>query len=288
MESEAQAVDREHKGLLSSLEIPSIPAVALKIIHVLGDSQLSSQDLEKIVTLDQSITIKLLQVANSPHFSRGGEIGKVSDAIMRIGFETVRSLVVMASLRGLRQKSCDVDKLIWEHGAAVGVGATVIARRLGFDHPGDFLVPALLHDVGKVILNRSAPSVYSKVIAQVSSEGVPFAKSEQTFFGQTHANIGAYAASVWRLPADISSVIAMHHEDIETVRIEADTKEKLLVVMLADSLCSKLGFGLCAPSTGRETQYLALFGVKDPAWLDQAGDEIREAFPEYRNCLVGD
>jgi putative nucleotidyltransferase with HDIG domain len=288
MESEAQTVDSEHKVVLSSLEIPSIPAVALKIIHVLGDSNLSAHELEKIVTLDQSITIKLLQVANSPHFSRGCEIGKVSDAIIRIGFETVRTLVVMASLRGLRQKSCDVDKLIWEHSAAVGVGATVIARKLGFDHPGDFLVPALLHDVGKVILNRNAPTIYSKVLAQVSGEGASFPKSEQTFFGQTHANIGAYAASVWRLPADISSVIALHHEDIEPVSLEADTKEKLLVVMLADSLCSKLGLGLGGSSTGREMQYLALFGVKNPAWLDEAEAEIRKAFPEQRNWLVGD
>lgn len=288
MEPGAKTTDKECELVLSSLEIPSIPAVALKIIHVLGDSNLSSRELEKIVTLDQAITIKLLQVANSPHFSRGGEIGKVGDAIMRIGYETVRTLVVMASLRGLRQKSCDADKLIWEHSAAVGVGATVIARRLGLESPGDFLVPALLHDVGKVILNRNAPAVYSKVIARVADEGVPFAKAEHAFFGRTHADIGAYAASVWRLPADISAVIAMHHEDIETVTAEADIKEKLLVVMLADSLCSGLRLGLGGGSTGREMQYLELFGVKDPSWFDLAGAEIQEVFPEYRDCLVGD
>jgi len=288
MDAKAQTATGKHEIVLSSLEIPSIPAVALKIIHILGDDQSSFLELEKIVSLDQSITVKLLQIANSPYFSRGGEIGKVNDAIMRIGYEAVRTLVVMASLRSLRQKSCDVDKSIWEHSVAVGFGATVVARKLGLPRPGDFLVPALLHDLGKVILNRNAPTLYARVIAQVTGEGCQFTKAEQAFWGQTHADIGAFAASVWRLPADITSVIALHHEDIEALNLEAGTKEKLLVVMLADYLCSKLGLGLCGSASGRETQYLALFGVKDPSWFDAAGTEIQKGFPEYRNCLVGD
>ena len=263
-----------------SLEVPSIPAVAWKIIQALGDSTLSSKELERMITMDQSLTAHLLKVANSPRYSLGCEIGNVRDAIMRIGYDTVRSAVVMTSLSSLRRPLCDTDKRLWEHSLAVGVASTILARSLRSGQMTDIFVPALLHDIGKNVLNSCVRDTYAEVVKQVVHEGVSFIAAERMFFSITHVEVGAYAADIWRLPKNIVSIIELHHSENVNKHPDADTRDKLLVIRLANAICARLGFGLESTSDN-EMEILELFGVKDPAWLDRTIAEVQKTVPRH-------
>lgn|GEM_PF-688821 len=274
------AVKHDNEVAMVSLKVPSVPAVAWKIIHALGDSSLSSQELERIITMDQSLTAHLLKIANSPRYSFGYEIGNVRDAIMRIGYDTVRSAVVMTSLSSLRRRLCDTDKRLWEHSLAVGVASTIIAHNLRPGQMTDIFVPALLHDIGKNVLNSCVSDTYAEVVKQVVHEGVSFLSAERMFFSITHVEIGAYAADIWRLPKNIVSIIELHHSENINEHPDSDTRNKLLVIRIANTICARLGFGLESPSEN-EMEILEFFGVKDPAWLDRTISEVQETVPRH-------
>lgn len=273
-------VKNDKEGVMVSLEIPSIPAVAWKIIHALGDSNLSLEELERIITKDQTLTAHLLKVANSARYSLGWEIGTVRAAIMRIGYDNVRSAVVMASLSSLRRPLCDTDKRLWEHSLAVGVASTVIARNLRSVRMTDIFIPALLHDVGKNVLNSCVKDTYAEVVKQVGREGASFLSAERMFFSITHVEVGAHAANVWRLPQHIVSIIELHHSENINEHPDTEIRDKLLVIRLANSICARLGFSLELPYNN-ELEILELLGVKDPAWLNVTIAEVHKTVPQH-------
>ncbi len=270
-----------------SLEIPPMPIVALRIIQALDNSHSAVWQLEQVITMDQSITSRLLKMANSAYYSKGREIDSVSDAILRIGYDTVRSMVVMASLSGLRKPNCAVDCRLWEHSLAVGVSATVVAHNLGFERSSDFLIPALLHDIGKVIMNRNTVETYSRAMQLMDKEHKASIEAERKFFNYDHTEVGAYVATEWRLPDNLVEIIKLHHcEDTAAVCGTVDCKEKLLVTILADFISGRLGHGVGSSPEERAVEILAFLGINDAAWIDRTCADIKEILNSYLDFLL--
>ncbi len=280
----------EEKGLVPvpwSLDVPPLPIVALKIIQELDNSNSAAWQLEQIITMDQSVTARLLKIANSAYYSKGGEIDSICNAILRIGYDTVRSVVMMASLSSLRKPNCEVDRRLWEHSLAVAVSATIIARNLGFEQSSAFLIPALLHDIGKVILNINTVEIYSKAMNLMDKDHKPSIEAERMFFNYDHTEVGAYAATEWRLPDNLVTIIALHHcEDIRAACRIPEFKEKLLVTILADFISGCVGFGVGASSEERAIESLALLGINDSAWIGRTCADIQKVLTGYLDFML--
>jgi len=163
----------------------------------------------------------------------------------------------------------------------VGVAAPIIKRNLDMPNPSDILIPALLHDIGKSILNRNAQEEYKQVVEQVN-QGEDFVSAELKFFSVSHIEVGVHAVKQWRLPENIATLIALHHCENVMEHRDADTRKNLLVLRLANSICSRLGLGLGYPASERETEFLTLLGVKDTTeWINDTEEDIKKAFSQY-------
>lgn len=268
-------------------DVPSLPMVASRILHIIADDNSSLEDLKKVISMDQAFSSRLLKVANSPYYRASNTVSDVTDAITRIGFTTVQALVFAISLKDLRRPLNKIDVSLWEHSLAVSVASGLVARDLGVIPSGEAFVYGLLHDIGKVVINLSMKKEYAEVIRTVQEQQIPFTEAENRVLGFDHGDMGKYVAEQWRLPQNMAFAIANHHEaDILESGETADLKKKTLIVKAADALCSSLDIGLTysADLSGEEWHFLKLSSSKKREAL---GAIITEEYQNYRNFVMG-
>ncbi len=269
---------------LSKLDIPSLPLIAVKALHVLGDESSSTDDLAKLISFDQSFVLRLLKVANSPYFNRGNSVSSIDDAIFRIGFEAVRSIVVMFALKDIRRGADRIDFGLWEHSTAVAVASGLIAGELGAGSPTEYLVHGLLHDIGKMVMNVNFKEKYTTVIDEVKASGKSFQDAESAVFGFTHCNMGEYVAEKWNLPVEIRSVISLHHCPASGLAERKDIFG-VLVVKAADYICSELQIGIC-DNFGPADKDLSFIGLSDASRVDGLTKKIQKEYPKYKSFIL--
>jgi len=268
-------------------DIPSLPIVASRILHIIANENSSLEDLKKVISMDQAFSSRLLKVANSPYYRVSNTIADITDAITHIGFTTVQALVFAISLRDLRRPLNQTDVLLWEHSLAVSVASRLIAMNLGVMSSGETFIYGLLHDIGKVVINLSMKKEFADVVRTVKELNIPFVEAENKLLGFDHGDMGKYVADQWRLPANLAFVIANHHEtDILDCDENIDLKKKTLIVKGADALCSSLDIGLTYSGdlAVEEWHFLKLSSSKKREALRAI---VKEEYLNYRNFITG-
>jgi putative nucleotidyltransferase with HDIG domain len=236
--------DKLEKIILETVDIPSLPPVAMKVLQLMNDSFSSVNELEKLIEKDQSFSSRLLRIANSPYYGRGRAVDTVSTAIVLIGFNTMKNLVVAASMKDINRKFGLFEQKLWEHSLAVSIAASAIARQTKLVKPDEAMVSGLIHDVGKTVLNNGMSEQYSRVIEKVYEEGLPFIDVENDMLGFNHCSVGGLIARKWKIPKNLETVIEYHHSK-SFPDFEDNTYETLcMVIGVADAMCLSLGIGM--------------------------------------------
>lgn len=236
--------DKLEKIIMETVDIPSLPPVAMKVLQLMNDSFSSVNELEKLIEKDQSFSSRLLRIANSPYYGRGRAVDSVSTAIILIGFNTMKNLVVAASMKDLNRKFGLFEQKLWEHSLAVSIAASAIARQTKLVKADEALVAGLIHDVGKTVLNNGMSEQYSRVIEKVYEEGLQFIDVENDMLGFNHCSVGGLIARKWKIPKNLETVIEYHHAK-PFPDFEDNTYETLcMVIGVADSMCLYLGIGM--------------------------------------------
>ncbi len=225
-------------------ELPSLPQVVIRVMELTDDPESTAFDIQEVLNQDQSMTAQVLRLANSVYYGYSRRIATVTDAIIMIGFNAVRSIVLAASVSKILKKELkgyvmDEGEL-WKHSQATAIFARLLAKRVKFRSIELAYTAALLHDIGKLVLNSFMNEAYQEVISIVNEEKLPFNEVEDTIFGYNHAILGGKVAEKWKLPPDLSEAIACHHEPAK-----AEINPKLTaIVHVADAVTMQMGMGL--------------------------------------------
>ena len=235
--------DRLEKIILETVDVPSLPPIASKVLQLITDDYSSINELERIISRDQAFSTRLLRIANSPYYGRGRSIDSVSTAIILIGFNTMKSLVTAASMKDLHRHFGLFEQKLWEHSLGVSIAASILAAETKMVQPEEALIAGLIHDMGKIILNNSLSDSYSMVVERVYEEGLPFIGLENEMLGFNHCNVGGLIARKWKLPKNLEVVIEYHHSE-RFPEFEDNTYESLCeIIRIADAMCLNLGIG---------------------------------------------
>jgi HD-like signal output (HDOD) protein len=207
--------DRELQAVVGQIgALPSATILQARLGELLDreDSRGSSTAIAELIKQDPGMTCKLLQVASSAFFNSPASVVDVETAIMRLGYRTFENLVhtlgAFDPLRGRQPDALSVNKL--------QVRSLAIARlasrmtRLPEDASAAYTA-GLLCDTGQLVLASAVPERLYVTQAQAAQRGVPYHVAEQTTWGTTHAEIGAYLLGLWGLPFQIVEAVANHH-----------------------------------------------------------------------------
>ncbi len=209
-------VDPEHlKVLLSRLpEIPTLPHRFRELQTRLEDPDAGLADVASIIEADPGMSAKLLKLANSAFFGLRRQVVSVDDALMHLGVEIVKALLLLDGF--LNQAPPALPKGIdLQVFAEQSLGIARLARRVateeGCGSPADAFTAGLLHRVGVVVLAGGFPERYeSDVLQPAIREGSSVAAREQQAFGADHAAVGAYLLARWGLPRSLVDAVAFH------------------------------------------------------------------------------
>lgn len=209
------AVDNRVKKILRSIELMRpIPMVITRVIKSIEEPGTSAGYISEIIGLDQALAANVLQAANSAFLGYGPSCATLKDAVMRLGYKRIRTLVLaVAASRGM-QGSLEGYHLaagdMWSHSVATAVAAQWFARALDYPEPEEAYAAGLLHDIGKMVLNKLAEKEFKWVFDARKGQGT-IRETEMIAFGVDHAYIGSLMLQKWTFPSVLVKGIEFHH-----------------------------------------------------------------------------
>ena len=200
--------------------LPTIPHVLLEINKMLEKADASNKKMQNVIEKDQVITAKILKLVNSSFYGFRSKIVDISQALLILGFNTVRnSIATVAIIDIFRTKdkfdSFDIRDL-WRHSLAVAITSRRLAETARMAPPSDCFVAGLIHDLGKLIMVEHLPTLFDRVLKFKREEAISFVEAERKILPITHAGIGAHLIRKWRFPSRLVDAVEHHHQVTRT------------------------------------------------------------------------
>lgn len=224
-------------------DLPTLPVVVDRIISVASDPNTTTEELAEVISYDQGMTNKLLKLANSVYYAQKTKVETIKRAITVIGFDEIIGIALgMGILSSFTDKSgMSLDmKALWIHGIGVATVAKDLARRTNPTIANKIFIPALLHDMGKVIFSVYFKDEYRKVRQLAMEKKRPLYFAESAVFKIDHATLSALLMKRWNFPQSIMIPCRFHHSPDST---PVNFRHQALILNLADYLTQKAGIG---------------------------------------------
>lgn len=232
-------------AVLKSDELPTLPTVASEIITLTAREDTTLSDIADLVSKDIALSAKILKVSNSSFYSFAQQISSINQAVSILGINAVRSLVLsfsFLSMKGGKQKSQFDFEKFWKNALASAVASKLILERVKGADTEEIFVCGLLQNLGELILARTFPKEYEKVLSNITEGQYDALTAEEEQFGTTHNVIGYEVAKSWGFPEVLLLPILHHHDPLEykggDLKIEATCKAAYLSDLLIAILYS--------------------------------------------------
>jgi len=244
-EDALSANDRYRRVIENIDHLPSLPSIIARLLKVVNSPDTSAEDAAELIEKDPALTSKMIRLANSAFYGIPRSISSVSSAVVILGFNTIRSLVLSASVMKLftsTKHAFDKDRF-WKHSIVTAMAAKAIVRHfmsVKMMDPESAFCAGILHDIGKLIFNEYAHEDYKAACELARSGNMSLLDAENQALGTNHAAIGKILADKWALPLDLEYSLVYHHDPSQTDQI----LDLVATVHCADQLAHKAGAGL--------------------------------------------
>jgi putative nucleotidyltransferase with HDIG domain len=197
-------------------DLAVLPQVVHQIIHLTSNPNASAKDLERLISIDQGMSTRVLNTVNSAYYGFSRKIASIKDAVVLLGFKAVRNLAMTVSMFDLFVGKTDRQNLRrgkwWRHSIDTALCARLIASQVSGVSPDEAYTAGLLHDIGKPLLDRYGDAPYEQV-EDLVAQGVPELTAEQQVYGCDHAAVGRAVSLHWGFPEKLVEAIGCHHAD---------------------------------------------------------------------------
>ena len=216
-----------------------------KLLHVVNSPDTSADDAAGLIEKDPALTSKMLRLANSAFYGIPRSISSVSSAVVILGFNTIRSLVLSASVMKMfssGKAAFDKDRF-WRHSVVTAMCARAIVRHfisIKMMDPESAFCAGILHDIGKLIFNEYMYKEYMTAIELAHVRSIPLLEAENVVLGINHAEVGRILSDKWALPLDLEYCLVYHHAPQDADGIN----DLVTTIHLADQMAHGMGSNL--------------------------------------------
>ena len=219
---------------------PSMPRAGVKLRALLAEKDVSLDEIEDILRHDPGLAANVLRLANSAFFGVPRKVSTLKHAVALLGVKRFAQIAVSACMSKTMDKAVEGYGLspgaLWLHSIAVSNTAEALARHKRFAETNDVFTPALLHDMGKLVLGEFLQEESQKIKSLVGG-GVPLDIAENMVLGTDHAEVGALILHRWSFPSDLVNAVRWHHnpERIKNANFQPE------ITYLSNLLCQSQG-----------------------------------------------
>jgi len=262
-------------------EMPPLSTTITKVMEICNHPNTSPHDLNRVISLDPVLTGRILRVVNSTYYSPANKVNSLTRAIIMLGLNTVVNLTTsMAIIEKFNAKDSFLAlpmEDFWTHSICVGVMAKLLAGIIGVpvNLQEEYFIAGLLHDLGKIPLNRCFSSEYHQALESAQTNRASLIQAEKTIFDIDHCYVGQMIAENWNLSRTLHDTLCLHHNPDE-----ADKENFRLTTIVAISNIianvNRIGSsGNCHPDKRTASGMLKQLGV---SWL-----EVRHIYKTVMN-----
>jgi HD-like signal output (HDOD) protein len=203
----------------STIELPTMPEVLVKLNEVMADPKASAESVAAVVSKDPAVATNMLRIVNSAYYGLPVRVSSISLAVSVLGFNMTKKIALKAAVFTAfgkkRDKIQQFDPIaFWRHAIFTGVAARAIGQQSALfvdSHAEDLYIAGLLHDIGKIIMLERVCPKYLACLRKAAQTARPEAEVELEDFAFTHADVGSVLAIKWSLPEDLAIAIRYHH-----------------------------------------------------------------------------
>lgn len=202
------------KIILASPTLPTLPTVASKLISVSLKEETGINDITYLISQDASLSAKTLKIANSAFYNLPCKVSTIHQAVLRLGINVVRSLVLSVSFLSIKvrnKKDAFNYERFWEQSLSNAVATKLIMTEISKSDWEEFFVIGLLQNIGEMLIALSFPQQYEEILLEASRGEKDLIEVEQQILGTDHAYIGYAVAKHWGFPPVLTEPIQYHH-----------------------------------------------------------------------------
>ena len=279
--------DQMLERLKNCKSLPTLPGVALQIVELCQDEDLSLSKLAKVLGQDPALCARVLNIANSGAYGLRREITSLEHAVTLLGAHSVRTIALSFSIvRGLRKSDSDGLDLskLWRRALISGVAARSLGQHLEVNNQEGLFLSALLQDIGVLALRQAFPQSYGQLLTESEGDHARLVELERTEWGEEHAFVSGWLAQQWNLP-EIYVLSLRGSHDPDQVEVTSDLRGIVQTVAvsgpLADVWVSKDLLQATANAKTAAKQILNMDGED----LNQILSSLTEALPEVSSLF---
>jgi len=181
------------------LVLPTMPEVATRLLDSFDDEKAHFAAIVELAEQDQSLSAKILRLANSAHFGAGRNVTSLRQASVLLGLEALRNLLLSAIVVSAFPSTGGFDRIrFWRHCIATGAYSRWLGRKLGFDSDSAYLAGFLLR-TGQILMAMQIPDLVRATELECVRPGRRM-QVEQQKIGCSHPLVTAELARRWSLP----------------------------------------------------------------------------------------
>jgi len=231
-------------------DVPAMPAVAQRVMHLLGDPRTTNSVLGDALASDQAMAARVLQMANSPFFGTRQKISSISNAVFVLGHSALRSLIITVCTKGLYKNPGLMERKNWEHSLGSATAARHLAEKTGLMDQDEAFTGGLLHDIGRTMLMIADREAYQALFERdynqdFAPDGLIALEKEE--FGYDHCEVGAPVILKWRLPGIYARIARRHHATSSDVIEREEDPKAIALVAQANLIAHRVGLGRHEP-----------------------------------------
>ena len=201
-----------HK-VLSCPKLPTLPAVALRVIELTGDENVSMRELARVIEFDQGLAARILKTVNSAFYGLPKQCSTLTHAQSLLGLEAIKTLAlgfsVVSTLNDGSEESFDYDAH-WRRAIYSAIGAKITAGLVRRGDAEEVFLGGLLQDMGVIAMVRALGDDYLQVVLDCAGDHHALVKAELAHFELQHPDVGAMLAERWRFPGALVMPIKYH------------------------------------------------------------------------------
>lgn len=216
-------------------EVAVLPQVVYQIIELTGNMAATAKDVERAVSVDPGMSARILTLANCAYYALPRKVTSIREAVVFLGFKTLRQLAMTVGCFDLFVGKADRDSLRrrawWRHSIDTAICSKLVAGFVPSTLPEEAYAAGLMHDIGKSLLDRYGTEDYGRA-EMMMREGVNPLEAEAAVFGCSHTTLGYAIGRHWRLPDALVEAIWGHHG----INGSSESPATIAVVAVGNSL----------------------------------------------------
>lgn len=239
--------------------IATLPEITVKIIELVENPRSTAQDLHKLISNDPALVARILKVVNSAFYGLPGQISNINRAIVLLGLNAVKNIVIAASLaklfRGGRVSPHFSAQDLWTHSISVGVMSRMLVSKINNSLPDEAFLAGLIHDLGILVELQALRDPLVEVVERAAREPGRYIDIETQVMGVDHQALGAGLTNKWKFPRSFQYVTGFHHNPMS---LAPECRWMACVIHVADHVCCREGMGYSMTTHGEELDINAL------------------------------